>query len=170
MEYVDKAGTYECEVVRPVSGWFGEQGEKKTPFIRVPCVVTSGPQEGKAITWMGWLSDGAADNTIRQLARTFPGWNGDLVDLDEGKFTFEGLNCQIAAEAETWDGKTRIKAKWLNPPGGGAVAKPLEAGKVASLLKRLGGKSRALVKAERAANPAPAGSDGQIDSDDDIPF
>lgn len=174
--YVDRPGAFRCIVKEPTSGWFGEAGEKNTPYIRIIGeVADDGDQNGKTITYFAWLSDGAFDRTIKNLVEVF-GWNGDLVALDNGQFTFAGMECQIVAEFETHDGKTKIKAKWLNVVGGGE-GKEMAKEKVASLLAKLGGKAKALAKANPApkvaAKPAPSAAAtpaaGQPE-DDDIPF
>lgn len=184
-KYVDRAGDYLCRVKRPGNGWFGEAGDNQTPFIRIPCfVIEDGDQDGNEIVYQGWLSDKAFDRTIETLVKAFPDWDGDLEALQAGEFTFEGLECQIVAESEQYEGKSRVKAKWLNPAGGGE-AKQMDGAKVASLISRLGRKSKAIAKqAAGGAAPAPRpaaraaatpdrppvqGPAGAVD-DDDIPF
>ena len=154
-QYVDRAGAFLCVVQEPTSGWFGEAGEKQTPFIRIVGKVTGdGDQKDRIIIWQGWLSDGAFDNTIKALAEAFPAWDGDLASLQNGSFTFAGLECQIVTEVETYENKPRVKAKWLNPAGGGA--KPMEKAKVDSIGAKLGRRAQAIVKATHAGGGDPA--------------
>jgi hypothetical protein len=47
--YVTEAGTFMAKVKMPGNGWFGESGKKKTPFIRIPLLITDGPQKGREI-------------------------------------------------------------------------------------------------------------------------
>lgn len=170
--YVDRVGVYRCRVKTPGNGWYGEAGEKKTPFIRIPCIVLDeGDQEGREIVWQGWLSDAAFDGTIEKLCQAFPEWDGDLYALTDGKFSFAGSECEIVAESETYQGKSRIKAAWLNALGGGGKA--LDGDKLQSLLGRLGRKSLAIAKKVRGeagnASRPPAGRPAQ-DADDNIPY
>ena len=173
-KYVNKAGSYLCVVKQPGNGWFGEAGEKQTPFIRIPCKVTeAGDQQGKEIVYTGWLSDAAFDRTIENLCKTFPQWNGDMDALHNRTFSFAGSECEIVAESETYNGETRIKAKWLNNAGG--CGKEMDGAKVASLISKMGRKAKAIAKtvnggtaapAAKADGPANAAPEGQ----DDIPF
>ena len=151
--YVDQAGRYTCVVKKPNNGWFGEAGEKQTPFLRIPCVVQGGPQAGREITYSAWLSDAAFDRSITTLSEAF-GWDGNLVALEGGQFSFAGLQCEISAEAEAYNGETRVKAKWLNPVGGGGGEK-LAAEKVSGLIARLGSKAKAIAKATGAVAAKP---------------
>ena len=184
--YVDRAGAYTCRVKKPGNGWFGEAGEKQTPFIRIPCFVTDdGDQDGKEIVWTGWITDAAFDRTIETLCKVFPSWDGDMEALNSGAFSFAGFDCEIVAESESFEGKTRIKAKWLNPVGGGG-GKEMDGAKVASLISRLGRKAKAIAKQAGSSAPAPSavgtrrsetperpptqGPSNAGTEDDDIPF
>lgn len=143
-EYLDLAGSFECVVEPPgEAGWFGESGEKATPYIRIPLRVSDGPYRGKVHVWQGWLSDAAFDNTIRRLKEVF-GFNGDLNSLYDGRQTLAGKPCNISTEMETYNGKLRCKVAWLNPPGGGGGAKPMDQAKLSSLLGRLSGRAKAV--------------------------
>jgi hypothetical protein len=146
-KYLQVAGSFECIVEKPQAGWFGETGDRKTPFIRIPCRVTEGPQKGKRITFSGWISEAALDNTVAALTKTF-GFDGDLYSLHIGKITLAGMPCNITTEVETYQGRPRCKAKWLNPPGRGG-AKPMDEAKVNSILKSLLSRSKAVAKATR---------------------
>lgn len=179
--YVDRAGDFQCQVKEPSNGWFGEAGEKQTPYIRLNCeVMDEGDQKGKSITYFAWLSDGAFDRTVKNLTEVF-GWDGNLVELDNGNHTFAGMGCRIVCESEEYDGKRRVKAKWLNSltgPAGEGMAKE----KVASLISRLGRKAQAIaktvaaeggvpvVKAAPTQAAKPEDVSANVPEDDDIPF
>lgn len=184
-KYIEEAGSYECIVARPEAGWFGEQGEKATPFIRVPLICTQpGSAHNKLAVWKGWLSDAAFDATIVRLKEVF-GFDGDLAALEDGSKTIVGLPCNITTEIETYKGKELCKVAWLNPPGGGGP-KAMDAGKVKSLLSRLTAKGKAIAKSVQGpppANPTPSpntssstptstatSETGSPGSDDDVPF
>lgn len=175
--YVTRAGTFLCRVKKPGNGWFGEQGENSTPFIRIPCFVTEdGDQDGKEIIWKGWLTEAAFDRTIGTLCKVFPQWDGDLEALQNDTFSFAGFDCEIVAESKTYNNEKRVEAKWLNAVGGGG-GKLMDAGKVASLISKLGRKSKAIAKQAGASNPAPAQNrtaspapGAAVEPNDDIPF
>jgi hypothetical protein len=184
--YLDEVGKFECVVVQPEGGWFGESKKKGTPFIRVPVSVTeAGSCFGHIAIWQGWLSDACFDRTIARLKKVF-GFNGDLSALNSGSVTLVGLPCNIETGDEEFEGEVKLRVKWLNPPGGGGVAK-MDEGKVNSLLSRLTSRAKAIAKSTPGATPAskdsttptattpptasstPA-SDGPPPEEDDVPF
>jgi hypothetical protein len=179
--YVTRAGTFLCRVKKPGNGWFGEQGKNNTPFLRIPCFVTDdGDQEGKEITWKGWLTQAAFDRTILTLCKVFPRWDGDFEALQNDTFSFAGFDCEIVAESKTYNNEKRVEATWLNAVGGGG-GKLMDAGKVASLISKLGRKAKAIAKqagsqvpAASRASSSPAASRENApsapDETDDIPF
>lgn len=134
-----KPGRYICEVTAPSNGWFGEAGEKATPFIRIPLVITEGAHEGQEITFQAWISDKSAAKTIKNLREVFD-WDGDLVALarqsDEGHFV--GLACSIVTEEEEYEGRKRVVIKWLNKAEGSG--KIMEANKALQLAQHLAAK------------------------------
>lgn len=170
VKYLNQVGSFECIVQEPEAGWIGEQGEKKTPFVRIPLMVNEGENKGEVTIYKAWLSDGAFDNTIRRLAEVF-GFDGDLATLNSGAQTLAGLPCNITTEMENYQGKDRLKVAWLNPPGGGG-AKPLEAAKVQSILGKLNAKAKAIAKSVKAAAPvgAPVKVADPAGESDDVPF
>lgn len=171
-QYLNAAGSFECEVVEPENGWFGESGEKQTPYIRIPVVVLDGENKGRSAVWQGWLSPKAFDNTIARISEIFT-WDGDLANLHLQKTTLAGQRCNIQTEMQEYNGKTMCKVAWLNPPGGGK-AKPMDAEKVAGLLKQLNAKSKAIAKnTKHVASPSPNTAPPESappPADDDVPF
>ncbi len=154
-KYISEVGSYRCMVMDPPNGqWFGESEEKKTPYIAIRAVVNDpdSDQHGAEITYYAWLSDGAFDRTIKGLSELF-GWNGDMEALAAGEVTFTGQECTIVTESEEYDGKKRIRAKWLNSVDRQGPVMAQE--KVKSLIARLGSKAKAIAKATGAAS-APA--------------
>lgn len=169
--YLNQAGSFECVVEQPESGWFGESKEKGTPFIRIPVAVSEGTLKGQTAVYNAWLSAGAFDNTIARLTEVF-GFDGDLPSLHLGKTSFAGMPCNITTEMETYEGKTRCKIKWLNPPGGGS-AKPMDEAKVKGLLALLTSKAKAIAKATKANTPTPAMAEPTTNApadNEDVPF
>jgi len=143
-KYLSKAGKYIAVVKRPPNGWFGEIGEKKTPFIRLPLIIQetqemeTDDQIGTEIVWRGFITEAAVGRTVKALAKAF-NWDGDLaalcadqyltafenpdmVILEKGKTTdtdpFTGKSCRITCEEEEYEGKTKVVIKWLNPAEG----------------------------------------------------
>lgn len=108
---LDVAGTFDCVVEAPQLGWF-DKSSKGSDFIRIPCVVTEeGPHKGKKITWLGYLTSKAYESTERTLADIFgENWTWN-------KIPFAGKPIVVVAEEEEYNGKTQIKAKYINAPG-----------------------------------------------------
>ena len=116
--YVNEVGTFTAKVKMPGNGWFGEAGKKKTPFIRIPLLITEGTQKGREIVWKGYITQGAIAGTVKRLAKAFD-WDGDLNKLtlgheDEDDNVFLNKTCQVVVEQEEYEGKTYFKAKWIN--------------------------------------------------------
>lgn len=113
-EYLQSSGEYLVVASKPTTGWFGQSKEKQTPYIQIRFTVEEGVDEGKEITWFGYLSEKAIYRTIEVLVAAF-GFSGNLNDLYTGKITFDGMQARITTEIETYAGKDRCKVKWLNP-------------------------------------------------------
>lgn len=166
-EYLDVAGKFPAVVTEPQSGWLTTRGEKETPAIRIPLKISSGPHQGKKAVWFGYLTDKSVEFTIRALAKTF-GFDGDLEALQKGVSNFTGIECQVVAEFEEWEGEKRLRIKYLNPVSTAAPA--LEEAKVANIIESIGGFSKAIASETLKMNepavatmkvvssPPPAGS------------
>jgi len=151
-EYLEVAGKFPCVVTQPTGGWLTTRGSKETPAIRIPLLVNAGPQEGKKITWFGYLTDASVEFTIRALAKAF-GFDGDLAALQAGTTNFAGIECQVVTEWEEWEGEKRLKAKYIN--SNRTSAPVLEETTVASIIDQIGGKARAVAADELSMSPAP---------------
>lgn len=162
-KYVNEAGSFDGVVEAPEAGWFGEAGEKATPFVRIPIRVS----DGRITVWRGYLSENSVDNTVATLTKVF-GFDGDWMALKNGTVTFAGMPCNVSTEVEEYKGKETCKAKWLNPPGGSAP-KQMDDAKVLSLLAKLTPKSKAIAKATAKMEPK-AAAPKQATPDDDVPF
>ena len=130
-----KPGKYNCKVIAPTNGWFGEAGESATPFIRIPLEVTDeGPCLGEELEFAAWISDKSMERSIKNLKEVF-GFNGDLLALSRCLTTgpFVGKTCSVTCEEEEWKGKMTVKVKWLNRAGGGGM----EPDKATALAARL---------------------------------
>jgi hypothetical protein len=161
--YLEAKGDFECVVEESPAGWFSESGEKGTPCIRLPLRVTEGLHKGKITVWRGWLSEAAIDGTIESLTKAF-GFNGDLEALHAGKYSFARRPCNITMDTETYQGKAMFKVRWINPPGGHKV-KPMDEGKVKSILSKLG---KTAVRAAKAAKAEVESNGGKLPSGEQV--
>lgn len=179
-DYLKNEGNFEAVAFKPDSGWLAKSKEKGTPSIRIGLrVVNDVADDGKIIFWDGWLSDKAMPVTMRALVEAF-NFDGDLSSLVNGGFTFEDLPCAFYAESEEYDGKSRIKVKWLNPRDGWAV-KELPEEDAKAIVALFGSKTRmAAVEAKAEMNnpvketarpkSTPAKAVAVPDGEDDVPF
>ncbi|HTJ77698.1 MAG TPA: hypothetical protein VL357_01760 [Rariglobus sp.] len=126
------------------------QSDTGTPFVQ----IAFEDDAGAAITGWLYLSEAAFERTVAVLREVF-GFD-DNFDTIVGQV--EGKRCSIVCENETYQGKERLKVKWINPEGGGggAPAKPLS--NQSELLKQLTAKAARIAKpaakAPNAARPA----------------
>ena len=176
-KYVDRAGIFTCEVEEP-EDWIGESGTKQTPFLRLVLkVVTPGDQAGKILVHRGWLSENAIDRTIANLAEVFD-WDGDIVSLANRRTSLAGKQCDVVADEEIYDGKRRVKVSWVNRVGatGGNSTDAMDSNKLNDLLKRVGGRAKAVAKATLAGEKKPKAelpalsTKTKDDDGDEVPF
>lgn len=150
---LDATGEFRCKVIAPQYGWFDETS-KGSKYIKIPCEVVEGPHAGKRIVYLGYLTEKAYESTERTLAEVF----GDKWTWT--KIPFDGMECIIVAEEEEYNGKTQIKAKYLNSING------VQSGK---------SKDESLALSEKIAKELPKRSSTPItkthdDDGDEIPF
>jgi hypothetical protein len=159
------AGRHDVKVIRSA---LAETGEEKTPQISVQFEDIN----GNTITAYLFLTDKAWPYTEEKL--TTLGWE----PIKRG-YRFEELNLdpspivgsyvEIVNDEETYNGKTRVKVKYINPTGGRIERmEPAQAMAFADKLRQ-----RIL---KGAPAPAPAakqerfGTEVRPPPDDDIPF
>lgn len=114
----------ECVVV---SNSLSTSKEKGTPSVKLQLSYTD-PQTGSqgSIYADLWLSEtviqktgkSVAENSIETLYSVF-GWSGKISDLNEP--ILEGKPCVAVCAYETYEGRSRLKVKFIN-----RVGKPLE--------------------------------------------
>lgn len=160
MPLIKSPGRYTATVQ---SAELGQSAEKGTPFLALLCQT----EQGEDLTAFLYLSDAAFERTTKTLREVF-GFDNDFETVVE---QVTGKECSIVVEAEEYEGKERMRIKWVNPVGGGA-GKPLE--NAGSLLAQLSAKAKRIpVAAPRAAaRPAPAApprKPAEI-NDPDMPF
>ena len=153
-------GTYRAKAL---SGALGESKKKGTPYVLVDFeVLDDGPHKGHRVQFTGYFTDATSERTIdalRNVGCTFPA--DDLTDLS-------GLGdreASIVVEAETYEGKTYPKVKWVNRIGGMRVTKPIEGDNKRSFAVKMKGAVVAAKAAEKARVEK-----STTDDDDDIAF
>lgn len=153
---LDAVGTFRCTVEAPQYGWFDET-TKGSRYIRIPCVVDeAGPHKGKKITWNGYLTSKAYENTEKVLEDVF-GTNWTWTNIP-----FAGKQVVIVTEEEEYNGKTQIKARYLNSLDG-----PKRNGDDALHLSESIAKDLPSRSPSKPSKPAPQLAK---EDDDDIPF
>lgn len=162
------AGTYRAFAKAAELGFTS----KGNPQIAVSLALINNEDEptGETITWFGFFTDATKERTIESLR--YCGWIGnDLSDL-KGIGT---LPVDVVIEHDTYEGKTRAKAQWINRPGGGVfkMEKPMDEAqkrKFAASMKALAATVPAIPGAgvaKPASKPASGSSNGNPPTGDD---
>lgn len=146
MPLIKNPGRYTATVE---SAELGQSEAKGTPYLSLLCKTT----EGEDLTAYLYLSDAAFERTTKTLREVF-GFDNNFEKVVEQVTSKE---CSIVVEAEEFEGKSRMKVKWINTVGGSG--KPLE--NAGSLLAQLSAKAKRIPSAapsavRAAARPAPA--------------
>lgn len=136
-----KINTVGRHAAKVKSAEFGES-EKGTPFVAIEFIAEDG-----ASTITGWLylSEKALANSTKTLREAF-GFNGDFETLID---QIVDKPCSITCESEEYEGKERVKVKWINAP---RTSKPID--NQGAFLKSLSQKAaRIPAKAPAGGNP-----------------
>lgn len=146
MSLINTTGTHEVTVK---SATFGES-KTGTPFLELGFEAANGD------TINGWLylSTAAFENSVRRLREAF-GFDNNF-DTIEGQVV--GKKCNVVTEFETYEGKERIKVKFINAL---RVVTPLSGGTTAI--------SRFSAMAARVANEAPKAATKAPKADEAFP-
>ena len=172
-QYIDEVGTVICRVELPTAGWFGESKENKTPFLRLPLVVTDpeSSQNGRRIVKEFYITEKSADGLARTMKNVFG--VDDIFELDgpedEVPAGPAGQYCSIVTEAEFYKDKERIKVAWVNT----LDYKPqmMATEKIGSLKSIFGSRMRAIAKATRGPEAQQTQApDSRQSTEDEIPF
>lgn len=109
-------------------------------------------------TWARlWIigKDGNVNEKAIQTLRDILGWDGDLDSVGAERWQLPA--CQVNVKADTYDGKTKYKAEWINPidyvPDSRPKSAPPET--VQSLKNQFGAQIRACFGNRPLANTAP---------------
>jgi hypothetical protein len=147
-----------------------------TPYVAVQ--FESDVQLGDRITWYGYLTDAAFERTVASLQVL--GWdpaahNGLIASLN-GTGLLKGAPAEIVLDEETHEGKTRMKVKWVNAPGGGGLGEAMAADDAKGFSESIRFKILSAAKPQPSSRPGPAkqaavgGGRPLSQPDDDLPF
>ena len=130
--------------VTATSAEFGES-DKGTPFVKIDFTDAAGD------TIAGWvyLSEKALTGSLKTLRDAFD-FDGNFETLIA---QVTGKPASIVIESENYEGKDRLKVRWINRAGG--TSKPLS-GDATSFLKRLTATAARIPKEPPRAAAAPA--------------
>lgn len=117
-----------------------ESGQNKTPCV----AVEFQNEEGESCTWYGYLTDKAAERTIRDLRKM--GWNGD--DISELSAGMLPNSIEIDVYEEEYEGTMREKVRIA-----GMAAKPIEQSGAKALAAKLKGLCKTVPKAGTGEKP-----------------
>lgn len=148
-------GTYRAQVESTELG----ESSQGTPQIAIRFALLDGENIGKTITAFRFFSDRATQYAMKDL-RTC-GWTGDDVS-EEPLPGVIGTEVELVLEEEEYEGKVRVKVKWINSPNGVRTGNPLDPKR----RKALGAKLKGAAVASRSA--APPKTNGK--PKDDVPF
>jgi hypothetical protein len=95
---------------RPVGYQFGKSKNKGTEQVSVTFQFVGGPNDGKRMTWNGWLTEKTVERTLEALEHC--GWDGMNVKELKG-FGTKSVELVIDEEAGT-DGEMYPVIKWVN--------------------------------------------------------
>lgn len=157
--------------------------------IALPFEITQGEFAGETITWIGTFHETADKNGMTGAERIieslqFMGWRGDelaeLAGVDDARIRdLLPDEVELVCEMDLYDGKNRLKVKWVNRLGAGRFVfkEQLEGND----LKQFSSQMRGMVRSAQGANrarPAPQTSAGNgapaphpnAQRKDDLPF
>jgi hypothetical protein len=143
LDYLKTEGRFDGVAFKPEGGWFFQTPSGKWGLHVGLRVTDDVSEEGKCITWTGWLSDKAMPFTIKTLREAF-GFNGDLNALQDGKVTFADMPCSFTTANEDYNGKTNLKVKWLNPINKQSSTPALASDEVKAFIATINAKAKAM--------------------------
>lgn len=121
-------------------------------------------------TWWVVKKDGSINQgPVEQLAAGL-GWKGDLMTVS--KEPVPEVIVQITVKEDTYNGKTRYRAAWMNPGEYAPTSSSTSPEDVQQLQARFGSLLRAAASGASRPSPAPAVAVAVAsgEQDDDIPF
>ena len=158
---MDLTGTHSAKAISAVLG------ESKTGTAQVVIDFEITDVDGSPhIACYLYFTDKTDDDRAFESLRIC-GWTGnDWTNISVGSAV--ELVIELAPEFE---GKRHQRVKWINRPGGVAMAKPMDAGKIAAFAAKMKGKLLAFDQKSGTAKPkpAPSGANPPPPADSDAP-
>lgn len=127
---INDAGSYDVQVMPQTAEepYFQTIGKDATDAIVFTLQTTDGSHY---IKYYSYLTPKSAPYTEERMSQLF---GAEWMDkINNGVDPFSGVSLQVVVEMETYNGKTRARAKYLNKPGGQAMG----ARKIAAVLETL---------------------------------
>jgi hypothetical protein len=131
--------------------------------------VTDGPRAGQQLTWYGSFSRDAFPITVRALREL--GWSGEKIDTLRRELR-PGMPVQLVCELEQYQGKDRLKVKFINRRGQVRMDQLLTPEQRRSFAVEVQGMLDAGLGERQPGSPSSAGEPeyaGDV-PEDDIPF
>jgi len=153
-----KAGVHRARV------FSAEMGESKngTPFVAM--LFEKDDENGaiQSITGFLYFSAKSEEFSVKTLGDAF-GFDGNFETIDT---QLQGKECLITVVEESYEGKVRLKVKWINN-----VSRRVEP-PAKSTLARLSASARRILGpvAHTAPKPAEAPAAASVEDNDDVPF
>jgi hypothetical protein len=141
MSKIENPGRYAATVTEAE---FGES-QTGTPFLRLSLTSDEGAYIGAYL----YLSEKALPGSVRTLRDAFA-FNGDFETLLD---QITGKPCSITVETEVYEGKERLRVKWINAE---RSTKPID--NQSAFLKALSAKAARIPKEAPKAGAAPTRS------------
>ncbi len=157
---------------RAVASHYDLSSQKLTPFAKITFEIIEGPEKGRQIDWIGYLSEKTMERTVESLRNCGYAGNNPEELSNCGPNAIAGLlprEVQIVTQHKEFRGSVSDEVRWVNEVGqsGGDM---LDAIRAAFAAKPLGSKARGGAGGHAIPRPAPAGAVKNEDADDDIPF
>lgn len=125
--------------------------------------------EGFYGTWYGFFTPDAIKwirKTVRALGIEWHEKDDATFDVSTLYDLLPGREAQIVVETEEYEGKERLRVRWVNEPGGGGLRNPMSRDDARAFAADLMNKAAGRAEQKKAAE-ADLGGDYNLD---DIPF
>jgi hypothetical protein len=156
MPNITEPGRYPATIKNAEIG----QTNSGTPYASLYCET----EDGKHITAFLYLSEKAFDNSLDALKKL--GFDCDFENIAQ----LNGAACSLTCENETFNGETRMKVRYINPPRKETpqgLAAMLTAKAKGNALAKPAAPVKPAAKPVAPVKPAPAAT---VEDDSDVPF
>lgn len=155
-----KPGTFKAKGMSAALGYTSSDKEQVAVELR----ILDEEFLGDTITWYGYFTDGTTERTLESLRLL--GWAGDdLFDLSG----IGSTEVRIVIEEDEYEGKVRLKVRWVNAIGGLGLAKPMNEAQSRAFAARMKGSVLAHNKKADAGTGQRASSGRAAGPRDDVP-